>query len=362
MKTVRFISFAVLMVVCLSCSKVTWTPYDYSEPSTPEVKPADRSIEARLIDATSSTLTIQWSVSSFMDAALDSRTSWKVGLYRDAATTQAVAEWDCAPGLFREKGSSLRFNTPCFFFSGLEPGTIWYFKAESKDCSGVFPFETTPFTCKIPDAVPAKPGDLLLGEDFSEMTWGPHYLISSVGYAPFFPDRISRNTPLDPASARNDYYLRTDVFLLPWNTYRETTRLADWDLMPAQAYRILDETMVCHTSVGLHIYGGIQSAIVLPFLTALMTPHTLRIRIKTSKQSDDADFWIYTTTDSSYQPDPSGFSPGMTQRSPLKKVGEEGRWSSFETVVQNMIAEDRIGISCSNAEYVLKEISVEVVE
>ena len=362
MKTVHSISFAVLIAAFFSCSKVTWTPYDYTDAPTTGVKPAERSLEARLIDATSSTLTIQWSVSSFKDAALDNRTSWTVGLYRDATATQAVAEWDCAPGLFREKGSSIKFNTPCFFFTGLEPGTIWYFKAESMGCSGVFPFETTPFTRKKPDTVPAKPGDLLLGEDFSEMIWGPHYLISSVGYAPFFPDRMSGNVPVDPAASRHDFYLRTDVFLLPWNTYRETTRLAAWELMPAQAYRILDETNVCHTSVGLHVYGGLQLTIVLPFLTALTTPSALRIRIKTFQLSDDADFWVYSTTDSSYQPDPEGFSPGMTQRSPFKKVGEEGRWSLFEADVQNMGAEDRLGVTCSNAEYVLKEISVEVIE
>ena len=46
--------------------------------------------------------------------------------------------------------------------------------------SGIFPFETTPFTRKTPDNAPARPGDLLLGEDFSEMVWGPHQEIFSV--------------------------------------------------------------------------------------------------------------------------------------------------------------------------------------
>ena len=362
MRPARLILAVVLTAACVSCQKETWTPYDFGELVPKETTPARRTVEARLVDATSSTLTIQWSVSSFKDGAVDNRTPWKIGLYRDAATTQAVAEWDCSPGLFRQKDSKLKFQIPSFFFTGLEPGTKWYFKAEAEDCSGVFPFETTPFTRKAPDTNPAQPGDILLGEDFSEMVWGPHQDIFSVGYAPLHPDRMDRILPVDPVNTRADYYLRSDEFLLPWDSFRNATRLADWDMMPPWRNWICNLENLYHTPLGVQVYGGQETAIVLPPLPALTKPSTVRVRLKTSQVSDEALFLVYTTTAESYEPNSQGLSPGMIPLASFEKTGTEGRWFLYEAVLHNMTAPYRIGVSSPNVAFVLKEISLEVVD
>ena len=362
MRPARLILAVVLTAACVSCQKETWTPYDFGEFVPKETTPARRTVEARLADATSSTLTIQWSVSSFKDGAVDNRTPWKIGLYRDAATTQAVAEWDCSPGLFRQKDSKLKFQIPCFFFTGLEPGTTWYFKAEAEDCSGIFPFETKPFTRKVPDTVPARPGELLLGEDFSEMVWGPHQGIFSVGYAPLHPDRMQRILPVDPASTRADYYLLSNEFILPWDSFRSATRLADWEMIPPRTYwpRNLDNIYL--TPLGVQVYGGLETAVVLPPLPALTKPSTVRVRLKTSQVSDEATFLVYTTTAESYGPDSQGGSPGMIPLARFERTGTEGRWSLSEAILHNVTAPYRIGVSSPDVAFVLKEISLEVVD
>ena len=362
MRTVRLILAVFLAAASVSCYKETWTPYDFGEPAPNETTPARRTVEARLMDATSSTLTIQWSVSSFKDGAADNRTPWKIGLYRDAAATQAVAEWDCSPGLFRQKDSKLKFQIPSFFFTGLEPGTTWYFKAEAEDCSGIFPFETTPFTRKVPDTAPARPGDLLLGEDFSEMVWGPHQGIFSVGYAPLHPGRMRQILPVDPASTRSEYYLRSNEFILPWDSFRSTTRLADWDMMPPRTNWGRNLENIYHTPLGVQVYGGLETAVVLPPLPALTKPSTVRVRLKTSHVSDAASFLVYTTTADSYEPNSLGLSPGMIPLARFERTGTEGRWSLSEAVLHNVTAPYRIGITSPNVTFVLKEISLEVVD
>ena len=362
MRSARLLFSLLLSAACMSCAKETWTPYDYGEIVPIEITPVPRTVQARLMDATSSTLTIQWSVSSFTDGALDCRTPWKIGLYRDEAATRAVAEWTCSPGMFRTGESALKFQVPCFFFTGLEPGKTWYFKAEAEDCSGVFPFETVQFTRQMRTSDPAHPGDLLLGEDFSEFVWGPHPGIFSVGYAPFHPERMLQILPADPSGTQSDFYLRTNEFSLPWEAIQKTNRLSDWDMMPPREDWVRDLTQVYPTPLGIQVYGGLSSAVVLPPLTALTKPSTVRVRIKTSKLSDDATLLVYTTTAASYELNSKGLSPGMIPIAAFQKTGTEGRWSLYETVLHNLVSPYRIGISTPNVAFVLKEVSLDVLD
>ena len=362
MRSARLLFSLLLSAACMSCAKETWTPYDYGEIVPIEITPVPRTVQARLMDATSATLTIQWSVSSFTDVALDCRTPWKIGLYRDEAATQAVAEWTCSPGMFRTGESALKFQVPCFFFTGLEPGKTWYFKAEAEDCSGVFPFETVQFTRQMRTSDPAHPGDLLLGEDFSEFVWGPHPGIFSVGYAPFHPERMLQILPADPSGTQSDFYLRTNEFSLPWEAIQKTNRLSDWDMMPPREDWVRDLTQVYPTPLGIQVYGGLSSAVVLPPLTALTKPSTVRVRIKTSKLSDGATLLVYTTTAASYELNSEGLSPGMIPIAAFQKTGTEGRWSLYETVLHNLVSPYRIGISTPNVAFVLKEVSLDVLD
>ena len=363
MRSARFLFSLLLSAACMSCTKETWTPYDYGEIVPIETTPAPRTVQARLMDATSSTLTIQWSVSSFKNGAQDCRTPWKIGLYRDSAATQAVAEWTCSPGLFRMGESALKFQVPCFFFTGLEPGKTWYFKAEAEDCSGVFPFETTPFTRQEQTSNPARPGDLLLGEDFSEFVWGPHQGIFSVGYAPLHPDLMPQILPVDPSSVtQSNYYLRTNEFYLPWEAIQKTTRLSEWDMMPPRVNWVRDLTLVYPTPLGIQVYGGLSSAVVLPPLPALTKPSTVRVRIKTSKLPDDATLLVFTTTAASYELNSEGLSPGMIPIASFQRTGTEGRWSLYEAVLHNLVLPYRIGISATDVEFVLKEVSLDVLD
>ena len=355
---------AFLILTCLSCEKITWTPFDYGEYIPQEKTPSEKTLEARLADATSSTLTIQWSVSSFKDAKKDNQTSWKVGLYRDPEATQAVALWDCVSAGFFRKVKGNGFVTPCFFFTGLEPGKTWYFKAETEDCSGVFPFETTPFTLKVPEGTPAHPGDLLLAEDFSELVWGANPNVFSVGYVPFRPDRMDRIVQAGPESENDTFYLNSGEFFLPWDSFRETTRLADWDLKPVHSPAFFDPDLVWQTPLGLRLQlsNDYRDALVLPPLPGLTEPSTVRVKIKTSRETwAYSDYWILADTEVTYEDDYQMTTEWMLPLATMKQLGVEGEWVIHEAVIHNFSAPYRLAFT-GGYDIILKEISVEVVD
>ena len=116
-----------------------------------------------------------------------------------------------------------------------------------------------------------------------------------------------------------------------------------------------DLTQVYPTPLGIQVYGGLSSAVVLPPLPALTKPSTVRVRIKTSKLSDSVTLLVYTTTAASYELNSNGLSPGMIPIATFQRTGTEGMWSLYEAVLHNLVSPYRIGISAPNVEFVLKE-------
>jgi hypothetical protein len=133
-------------------------------------------------------------------------------------------------------------------------------------------------------------------------------------------------------------------------------------MMPPREDWVRDLTQVYPTPLGIQVYGGLSSAVVLPPLTALTKPSTVRVRIKTSKLSDGATLLVYTTTAASYELNSEGLSPGMIPIAAFQKTGTEGRWSLYETVLHNLVSPYRIGISTPNVAFVLKEVSLDVLD
>ncbi|MDD6365162.1 MAG: fibronectin type III domain-containing protein [Bacteroidales bacterium] len=150
------------------------------KPMTEEVK-----FEAKLVAASSSTLTFNWSPSGYSDSAADIAIPYSFALYKDAACSEQFVQFisPASLGAWSER-------IPAFTFTGLEPNTSYWFKAVREDfgpddetlqTSNVVEAKTAEFTITaVPES--AKVGDVILSEDFSEMLWSGDGVIGAMGH------------------------------------------------------------------------------------------------------------------------------------------------------------------------------------
>ena len=131
--------------------------------------------------SSSSTLVFEWGVG---DVEADKLSEYTAALYSDSGCTSQVVSYTI-PGDSScwDELSALRF-----VFGGLDPSTTYYCKVadntrslESSVVSGT----TSAFTVvNAPDVVDAAPGDVLLAEDFSEISWSPDEFSYAAGFVP----------------------------------------------------------------------------------------------------------------------------------------------------------------------------------
>ncbi len=219
-----------LVLAFFSCQKEQWNAPDYGP--APSAAPAAKSgnVSARLAQRTSSTLTIEWSRTAFSNPHKDNSEGWQIGLYRDSACQELVVSWTWDTYGMGWAGSG-NFHEPTFHFTGLTPGTAYYFKAQSLDgqlVSDAVRFETEDFPVIVPGKTGLKPGDLILAENFSEFVWGPDPLRWSVGYV---PENIEGMKTIQQATGANpDGFI--PIAEIPYSfslaRFQKSTRMKDW--------------------------------------------------------------------------------------------------------------------------------------
>ncbi|MBR5704214.1 MAG: calcineurin-like phosphoesterase C-terminal domain-containing protein [Bacteroidales bacterium] len=140
-------------------------------------------VSASLGLATSSSLSFTWTEGG--SAADDVAKPWTISLYRDEACTDLVvshsisADHSCWDG-----------KKPRFVFGGLEQNTDYWFKAVDTTEGAVkqsvaVKGTTLPFTRVDASTIRnAKVGDIILGEDFSEVHYGPDEFDVAAGFMP----------------------------------------------------------------------------------------------------------------------------------------------------------------------------------
>ena len=181
---------------------------------------ADRTgLVAESFAASSSTLAFKWTQG---DSDADDMTSpYKAALYRDADCTDLVssfeipAESDCWSG-----------NGTRFVIGGLTPATTYWFQVQDTatgEKSAPISATTEAFTVVDPTMVAdAAEGDVILAEDFSELSWNADMLSNAAGFIPFAKT-------LDPLSG--DYSTANGTFTKYDNTagriYGETRVTSD---------------------------------------------------------------------------------------------------------------------------------------
>ena len=137
--------------------------------------------QLELIDSTSSSLTYEW---SFTDGdAKDAASTYSICLYSDEECKELTVGWT-ASGIFTTSaGNLLRFT-----FSGLDASTTYFAKVFNRSIGGICTPTAVGTTASAGPAIDAtedgsaKPGDIILSEDFSRIYHGGDVANCSAAY------------------------------------------------------------------------------------------------------------------------------------------------------------------------------------
>ena len=219
-----------LVLAFFSCQKEQWNAPDYGP--APAAGPEDKTgdVSVRLVLRTSSTLTVEWSRTDFSNAHQDNSEGWRISLFRDSACQDLVVSWTWDAYGMGWAGTG-NFHEPTFHFTGLTPGTSYYFRAQSLDgqlVSDAVRFETEDFSVAVPGKTGLAPGDLILGENFSEFVWGPDPLRWSVGYVPEDLEGMKTLQQASGSDPKGFVQMAEIRQSFPLARFQQQTRLKDW--------------------------------------------------------------------------------------------------------------------------------------
>ena len=195
--------------------------------------------KARIVNVSSATAVVEWSVTDFSDSGIDRSATTSIELYKDEGCSDLVVSWTLAdPTLYSG-------NKPRFIFSGLAPETSYWLVAEIKTVieEEEVSFRSEPVTfqtlkseaVRMGTAIPA--GGTVLFQDFAELIWGGDNVNMAVGYS---AEKRSSATALTQARGWNPvggdlgYYLCTPATEMGlYNSIRKAlsgsgASLAEW--------------------------------------------------------------------------------------------------------------------------------------
>jgi len=136
-------------------------------------------IKALFAGSSSSTLTFTWTEGG--SESDDVAKPYTIFLYKDEACTDLEVSFSipASDGCWNAR-------QPKFVFSGLEPGTDYWFRVEETGSadkeSPVIPATTDAFDIVMVSSDPAAVGDVILAEDFGQLCWGADEITEAAGY------------------------------------------------------------------------------------------------------------------------------------------------------------------------------------
>ena len=247
---------------------------------------------ARLVDVSSTTAVVEWSVTDFSDMSIDRAARSSIELYSDSDCSDLVVSWDITdPTLYQ--------GQPRFIFSGLEPDTGYWFVAECRtdtedEKDVTFRSEALPLKTEKSQAVwktsgLATVGETILFQDFSELIWGGDAVNKAVGYS---AEKRSSVTALAPAKGWNPvggdygYYLCTPGTEMGlYNSIHKAlagsgTTLTHWAELREDPSVV---GMICGRPGSVKVGASSKvGAIVTPPLSCLSSAATVELRFKAS--------------------------------------------------------------------------------
>lgn len=284
--------------------------------------------QVRLVQRLSSALVWEFSASGFQDLRADTERDWRIALYSDSDCRNLIQSWDLVrqqnnPNKSVFRGFDTDKNPPRFCFSGLEPSTRYWCKvtdlsnqAESAPVRGT----TSDFKVfTIGKKGSARPGDMLLAENFSEITTGGWWLSGkyAVGNCPISAERTDKyqfrlgkkysydaQAPGYPiVDGRAAYYGQYQYALKP--EMLSGTRLEKWGVIVIDNNgKRVDENqvyahpgyLVCGTIAGKDGAGNRNAILLTPELSSLQKGKTATVKVTFRSQkyaASDADLKVF---------------------------------------------------------------------
>jgi hypothetical protein len=154
---------------------------DTSSPYLMTVSGKVTTLKAKLLKATSSTLSFQFTISDYLTGATDIAETYNAGIYKDKACTDLVVSW-VLQNTANGQNAALKWTQTDgarFVFAGLSPNTTYYMKVvdvtdseKPIEAESVVEAKTLAFSPVSLPTSTAAAGDVILAEDFSEFPWG----------------------------------------------------------------------------------------------------------------------------------------------------------------------------------------------
>lgn len=306
---------------------------------------------AKFIWGSSSTLIFSWSNTGFSDKPSDLELNVEAQLYKDEACTDLFVKWTFngnPKDVISNKPHIFEDRQPCYSFPGLEAGKKYYFKVKNIDTgltSEAVEGETSPFQCVEITEAKAKAGEIILAEDFSEMTIGGDLVKGAPGFSS--PDRGSFTSVVIPTgdqpNSTDGYvpvYAGNEVGL--FSTMANSLppmRLNKWGSVnegPKNSY-VLERPG--HLKLGASKYCG---HITTPVLSSLESKAKLEISFKAARYSTDPQTCaVYTVAGSSMDANHAvtgTVAPVYSFETPDKT----GIWQDYKCVIENVSPSMRI--------------------
>lgn len=130
--------------------------------------------EVKLMASSSSTLTVAWSFTDFLEMESEIANTFTLELFNDEACTDLYISWEEIPSsLFNTTTRPLRFT-----FSGLDAANDYYVRVN--DVTTGLQSRAYKFTTGA--AAPAVGGDVILSQDFSKFIHGGDIVYEAAGY------------------------------------------------------------------------------------------------------------------------------------------------------------------------------------
>ena len=252
-----------------------------------------KSLIARCIAQTSSTLVFEWTENGYNNVADDLTHPYTIALYSDSACENLVVSWDIA-------ANNAIFNgkQPRFVFTGLASSTSYWFKVTdtADKLESITVMAATAAFTPVEVSGTAAEGQVILAEDFSQLVWGTEEYNVAAGYTTLTND-ATQMTPASGVNPTENYKLiKAGDYSSLFDTFKNsvsTTRLDDWGTFCYVSGALTTTTSKVIARGGhlmLNTWSGGASSLVTPALTSLTSLAKLRITFKAAQyQSSDSN-------------------------------------------------------------------------
>ena len=308
-------------------------------------------VKASLGKATSCTLSFTWTEGN--SASDDVSKPWTIALYRDEACTDLVVSHDIP-----EDHGCWDGKQPRFVFGGLDAGTDYWFVATdttsgNEKKSNVVKATTLPFTRVDASTVSdAGVGDIILGEDFSEVHYGPDEFDGAAGFMPS-PHTLEPIAGVNP-NGTFEKYSSTGTRLWGNNfEITEGTRLSHgWGFYGNSAVYSRTGYFRCATTA-----KNARTHIVTPKLAGIPEGYTATIEVTVTSRlyESDGDVAVFvnsglvmnSTTDKSSAYFGKYTGGSLTNGHALGLPGS-GQWYTRSVVISGVSSHDQLLIGSLN--------------